>query len=472
MTTIRFGTDGWRALMEKDFTHDNVARLTQAFALYLLAHPDSESHPPRVAVGYDCRKHSEDYALTVTRVLLANGIGVILSDRIVPTPAVSRAVMTHHLSAGIAITASHNPAEYNGFKIKDANGSSAEVSITREVESLIDRQSVRMADEAVAREVKCDLMTDYLTRLKSYLKLEAFKNFEASILVDSMHGAGLTLIEEILKGTAVRVTTLRGNRDTTFGGVAPEPILKNAAEAERRMREGDYQAAFLTDGDADRVGALVPGGAFVSPGKILSLIILHLVEDLGKKGHVVTTLSNTQLIHQISRHLQLPLHETPVGFKHIVEMIRRYPVLAAGEESGGLAFQGYMPERDGVLSSLLLLQMMAIRKKTLKELLEDAEARFGKFHYSRTDLKFPETARPAIEKALREGQPGVIAGLAVKAGRRDDGLKFVFDGSAWLLFRLSGTEPLLRIYAEAVQEGLPQELIRGGEAWMRKQAGF
>jgi phosphomannomutase len=467
LTKIKFGTDGWRAIMGKEYTPENLERMAQAFADFTnQAHRSAgKSGKPKVAVGYDFRKDSENFAADVASILIANGIETVLSDRAVPTPAVSRWVIDHKFDLGVAITASHNPGDYNGFKVKDSNGSSAEPAITKGIEGCLDRSAVRHSSPEEVKRCQKDLMTPYLAGVRNYLDLTIFNNKPLNVLVDSMHGMGEKHIEQILAGTAVKVTTLRSNRDTTFGGFAPEPIAKNFPETCKKMQTGDYVAAFITDGDADRIGAARVGGTFISPGTLLSLIMLHLAEDLGKKGDVVTTVSNTALIYRVARHLGLQVHETPVGFKYIVDVMRKHNVLIAGEESGGLAFQNYMQERDGVLSALLLIQMMEFRKMTMEEILADVEKRFGKFLYDRRDMHYPEAAKErflthmknlSVEDAARD------SGVPCVGKNTADGVKFLMHKDAWLLFRMSGTEPLLRVYAESQQPGESEKLVAWG----------
>lgn len=465
LAKIRFGTDGWRAIMDKEYTFENVERMAQAFCDFTNDQHRAAGRPgrPKVVVGYDFRRNSENFAAAVASILIGNNIETVLSDRAVPTPAVSRWIMDHKFDLGIAITASHNPGDYNGFKVKDSNGSSAEPAITKGIEAALDRSPVRKSTADDVKKSVRDLMTPYLNAVKNYLDLKSFNRQPFNILVDSMHGMGEKHIENILAGTAVKVTTLRSNRDVTFGGFAPEPIAKNFPETCKKMAAGEYDAAFITDGDSDRIGAARVGGIFISPGTLLSLIMLHLAEDLGKRGDVVTTVSNTALIYRVARHLGLTVHETPVGFKYIVDVMRKHNVLIAGEESGGLAFQGYMQERDGVLSALLIIQMMEYRKMSLEAILNDVDKRFGKFLYARKDMHYPDTAKARFMEHIQNLKPADIDGIPCVGKNTADGVKFLMHKDAWLLFRLSGTEPLLRVYAESQVPGEADKLVAWGE---------
>ncbi|MBF0253709.1 MAG: phosphoglucomutase/phosphomannomutase family protein [Candidatus Omnitrophica bacterium] len=462
MTQIKFGTDGWRAEMDTAFTFENVEILAQAFSDYV-RDVQKSSGSPRVVIGYDFRRDSENFADHFARVLIANGIRVTLSDRAVPTPAVSRAVITDKYDFGIAVTASHNPAGYNGIKIKDADGSSADKSVTDAVEACIKKNPVRREPAGSADSCHQDLLTPYLKCLVEYLDLDVFQKRGFKVLMDSMHGVGERHIEAILRNSPLQIETLRPERDVKFGGVAPEPIPKNITGLMERMKTGSYDAGFVTDGDADRIAAVRPGGDFVTPGAVLSLILLHLAEDRGRKGDVVTTVSNTSLINRVARGLGLKIHETPVGFKYLVDVMRKHPVLIAGEESGGIAFENYMFERDGLLSALLVIQMMEYRGQTMTELLNDMERRFGKFRYARKDFKYPDELKIPFMEHVRKLETDSIEGTRVVGKNLKDGVKFLLENDAWLLFRMSGTEPLLRIYAESQDEGAPERLVAWGE---------
>lgn len=461
MSAIKFGTDGWRALMSKDFTIENVAITAQAYADYLKEARPGKA-PAKIAIGYDYRDRSEAFAKRFAEVLIANGVKVLLSERACPTPAVSFTIVDGKLDGGIAITASHNPAGYNGIKIKTDFGGSAEKAITDGVEKWLDKNPVLSKPFSPNEPEIRDLNGKYLTFLKNYLRLDLIKAAPYRILVDSMHGVGGKHIQEILAGGKIQVTTHRGERDITFGGFAPEPIPKNLTQAAQLMKSGKYDLCIATDGDADRVGAIRPGGEFISPGIILSLIMIHFVEDLKKTGSVVTTISNTALIYKVAKKLGLKIHETPIGFKYVCDIMRRENVLIGGEESGGIGFQNYLYERDGMLSGLLLMQMMAFRKQSFEEILGSVEKEFGKLHYVRNDLDYPNDLKPKLFEALKKDLNFDLAGRRVRDVKRQDGVKYVLDDDSWLLFRLSGTEPILRIYSEATSKDLAESLVKQG----------
>ena len=460
---IKFGTDGWRALMDKEFTFENVELVAQAFSDYL--NEDfgkiSLSRCPKVAIGHDTRKDSENFANTFARVLNANGIDVLLSSQACPTPAVSSAIVHEKCDSGIVVTASHNPADYNGIKIKTDFGGSADKNITEGVEKLIGKNPVQQKSSSSGLTI-VNLNERYIAFLKKYLRLDQIRQAPYHVLVDSMHGTGARHIEEILSGGKIKITTIRSERDVTFEGISPEPIPKNIARSAELMKKGDFDLCIVTDGDADRVGAVRPGGEFISPGILLSLIMIHFVEDLKRKGSVVTTISNTILIYKVARKLGLKIHETPIGFKYICEIMRRENVLIGGEESGGIGFQDYLYERDGLLSGLLVMEMMAMRGQSFEEILSGVEKEFGKLYYVRSDVNYPNELKPKLFQTLSQYPPKELEKQRVKDIKSQDGMKFILEDDSWLLFRLSGTEPILRIYSEATSLALAEALVNGG----------
>ncbi len=440
--------------MDQEFTFENVEKVAQAFA-------DFMGSGKRVVIGYDYRKNSENFAKVFAEILTSNGIETVLASEAGPTPSVSFTIVKEKFNAGIIITASHNPAGYNGIKIKNDFGGSAEKTITDAVEKLIGKNPVKKGKTNFVTRNLNDKFFDFL---KAYLRLDAIKNAPFHILVDSMHGVGAKRIEELVAGGKIKVTTIRSERDLTFGGNAPEPIAKNLSKATELMKSGKYDLCVVTDGDADRVGAIRPGGEFVSPGIILSLIMKHFVEDLGRKGSVVTTISNTALIYKIARKLGLTVHETPVGFKYVCEIMRRENVLIGGEESGGIGFQDYLYERDGILSGLLLMEMMAMRNQSFDQILTGVEKEFGKLSYVRQDVDYPNELKAKLFDHLAKNKPTEFQGLRVKNIGTSDGTKFTLEDDSWLLFRLSGTEPILRIYAEATSKDLAEKLVAQGKS--------
>lgn len=456
---IKFGTDGWRALMDKDFTFENVELVSQAFADLML----KQSKKPRIVVGYDWRKDSENFAKRAAEIFVGNGIDVLLSETACPTPSVSYAIVSQKYDAGVAITASHNPPGYNGFKIKSDYGGSAEKSVTDAVEGLIGKNPVKKAAFKPGNPVIQDLNRKHLDYTRNYLKLDVIKKSPYRLLVDSMHGIGGRNIENLLAGGSVKVKTIRADRDVTFGGTAPEPIPQYLKPSMDLMKTGDFDFCIVTDGDADRVGAVAPGGEFISPGIILAIILMHFAEDLKKTGSVVTTISNTGLIYKVARKFGLKVHETPVGFKYVTEIMRREKVLIGGEESGGIGCPDYLLERDGVLSGLLVLETMAMRRQSFMQILEAMWKEFGRLYYVRQDIEYPNELKPKLFSHLQKNRPADFIGHKVKSVNDKDGMKFVFEDDSWLLFRLSGTEPMLRVYSEATSQALAEDFVKAGK---------
>jgi len=437
---IKFGTDGWRGIISDNFTFDNLKRLAQAVADYY----NLRLEKPRIAVGYDTRFLSDKYAQAVSEVLAENGIDVELARRPVPTPALSFAVKQRKADAGIMITASHNPPEYNGVKIKTAQGGAAGVEITKEVERLIEEgPQVRKDKKGAIAEV--DMTKDYVKFLRRYINLKKIKNTNFRILVDPMHGSGNGFIAEVLKGTKVKVEFTRRDINPSFEGLRPEPVLENLLATQNLLKKEKYDLCLVLDGDADRIAAFTGNGEFINPQKVLGLLILHLVCDRKMSGGVVKTIVGTNMLDNITKKLGLKLYETPVGFKYISELMIKDDILVGGEEAGGMGFKNYIPERDGSLAGLLLLEMMAYRKKSMDKILAGMEKEFGRYYYLRDDLKLKDlnvdvhkfkTVKKLLDKDVVEVKDY-------------DGVKLIASDGSWLMFRGSGTEPIMRVYAES-----------------------
>jgi alpha-D-glucose phosphate-specific phosphoglucomutase len=464
---IKFGTDGWRAIISDDFTFENVRIASQAVADHFIAIDPKRT--PVFAIGYDWRFLSEKYAELAAEVLAANGIKVLLSDKAVPTPLVSFTIKNKKLSGGLMLSASHNPPYYNGLKIKAAYAGTADEGITKSVESLLGKNPVKTMEFKKAVEsgmvVLNDLRKDYMKFAKSYIDLKHLKNAKINVLVDCMHGVGDGYIPDILKGTKIKITQMRTGRDTLFGGVNPEPIPKNLEAPFKAMKDkkAKYNICIVNDGDADRIGAVIPGGKFMGAGQIMALLLLHFVEDRKWKGGVVKTVSNTTLIDLIAKKYNLKLYETPVGFKYICRLMLDEDILIGGEESGGIGVKNYMPERDGMLLGALLVEMMAYRKKGILEILKDVKKEYGSFEYQRIDMEYSDDKKKKLMELLRANPPKQVCGKNVKEIKSFDGHKFILDDNSWLILRLSGTEPILRIYAEASSEKIAQSYLDFGK---------
>ncbi|RJO63983.1 MAG: phosphoglucomutase/phosphomannomutase family protein [Candidatus Omnitrophota bacterium] len=456
---IKFGTDGWRGVIGDNFTFKNVGRVAKAVAdYYNLKAREHSKACVRIAVGYDTRFLSEKFARIVSEVLVREGISVIVSNRSIPTPTLSFAVEKRKLTAGIMITASHNPCEYNGIKIKTASGGAAGIEVTSEVEKLVERPKKAGWIGKNAKIEEADFVKDYIRFLKGYIDFERLRNMKFRVLVDAMHGSGNSFIAEILKGSRIKVEFIRSDINPSFGGLRPEPVLENLAPTVARLKKDRFDLCLVLDGDADRIAAFAGNGEFIYPQKILGLLTLHLRQDRKMSGGVVKTIVGTNMIDAIAKKLGLPLYETPVGFKYISELMVKKEILVGGEEAGGMGFKGYIPERDGSLAGLLLLEMMAYRKKNMLAILREMEKEFGRYYYWRDDLKLKQSKVNVrnFKKIKR------ILGQDVVLVKDYDGVKLIRQDTSWLMLRASGTEPIVRVYAESKSQATSRRLVEFG----------
>ncbi|MBU4346525.1 MAG: phosphoglucomutase/phosphomannomutase family protein [Candidatus Omnitrophica bacterium] len=459
---IRFGTDGWRGIISDNFTFKNVRRVAQAIADYY----NAKTGQVKIAVGYDTRCLSDIYAQIVSNTLSNNGIGVILSDRPIPSPMLSFAVAKRSLTAGVMITASHNPAEYNGIKIKTASGGAAGVEVTKEIEKTANEISSIKEEKVKGKVKKEDLSKDYVRFLRSYIDLKKIKKTRFRVLVDVMHGSGDKFIAQVLKGTDIKLEFIRSDINPSFGGLRPEPVIENLGPSIERMKKAKIDLCLVLDGDADRIASIASGGIFISPQKILGLLALHLFQDRKMNGGIIKTIVGSNLIDNITKKLGLKLYETPVGFKYISNLMDNNNILVGGEEAGGMGFKGYIPERDGTLAGLLLLEMMAYRKKPILKLLEEMEKEFGRYYYLREDLNISNT------KFDLENLKNIkhILDKEVVEVKDYDGVKLVCSDQSWLMFRGSGTEPIMRVYAESKNLNKSKRLIEFGKKIILRDA--
>ncbi len=460
---IKFGTDGWRAVIADEFTFENVSKLSQAVADYLVE-TGKRSTETRIVIGYDTRFLSDKFAQRCAEIMAANGIKVLLSDSPCSTPIVSFTIKENKLNGGIMITASHNPPNFNGFKFKADFAGPAEIQMTDRFEALLGKSPVKSMPMEEAKTKKlieiCDFSKKWVEFVKGYIDFKLIKKAGYSILVDSMYGASGGFVGDFLKSMGIDVTPLHDQRNPGFGGVAPEPIEKNLKEAIAIMKKGKFDLCIALDGDVDRVGIIRKDGVFVNAHQILSHIILHMVEDKKWTGGVVKTVALTFLIDRITEKHNLKLYETPVGFKHICKLMREKDILAGGEESGGFGFKNYVPERDGILAGLLILEMMSYRKKSFTQIMKDTEKEYGKYCYKREDCEYPEEKKKALFENLKKNTPKKLGGVDIKEFSTKDGAKLIAKDGSWVLFRLSGTEPILRIYVEASSDSKVNAIMK------------
>jgi phosphomannomutase len=466
--SIKFGTDGWRAVISDDFTFDNVKKVAQSMADYINNElRELEVKDRRVVIGYDTRFLSDKYAELVACVFAANSIKVILADRPTPTPSVSFAIKDRGLVGGVMITASHNPARYNGIKFKAYYGGSAGQEVTKAFESYLGKNEIKFMamDEGKSKNLveTDDIVSAHLGFVKKYANLKLLKKTRLKVLVDSMYGTGNSYIPELLSGGQCKVDIIHNISNPSFGGINPEPIMPNLKELADKVKKGKYDIGLATDGDADRLGVALPDGTLLTGHKIMTLLLLHLLEDRGMRGGVIQTLCGTVLINKIAKKYALKTYETPVGFKYIGEIMVKEDILVGGEETGGVAFKGYIPERDGILSGLLILEMMAMRKSKIMDILKSIDKEYGTYEYRRLDVKYPDDKKAKLMKMLETDPPKDVLGRKVVGINSADGYKFICEDSSWLMLRLSGTEPILRVYAEASNEKKALQILEYGK---------
>ncbi|MBL8170621.1 MAG: phosphoglucomutase/phosphomannomutase family protein [Acidobacteria bacterium] len=466
MAIIKFGTDGWRARIAEDFTFANVEVVTQALIEYLKT--QNTSGKLSVLVGYDRRFASDLFAQRAAEVFAGNGVAVDLFAHDVPTPLVSFEVKRRGLDGGVMITASHNPPDFNGFKFKAPFGGSATPAITNQIEKLVGATAPKRIslDEAKAAGLArvIEPPDDYRRHIENFVGINELKKADALIIADPMHGTGGRWIETLLGGGQLRVETIRAERDPMFGGVLPEPMPWNLELTSRTVRERGALMALVTDGDADRVGALDERGEYINTHQILMMILLHLVRHKGLQGSVVRTFSQSVIVRRIAESYGFRLFEVPIGFKHVGELMLdpANDFLTGGEESGGIGVRGHIPERDGVFNCLLLLEAVLTFGKKPSEIVRDIWNEFGEFHFERRDLHVPIEAGQKLVTQMREQTPDTFAGYKVTGTATLDGSKLIFEDESWILFRQSGTEPVLRVYCEATSVEKMTKMIEEG----------
>jgi phosphomannomutase len=464
---IKFGTDGWRAIIADTFTFDNVRTVAQATAEYFKT---VEGRERAIFVGFDVRFQSKAFAKTAADVLAANGFRVVMLDRPYPTPYVSFEVRRRKFVGGVMITASHNPPAFNGFKVKAHFGGSATPTITAQIEKAVatiyERRSL-VENESVGHTSPPQVETiapeqHYFDHLKSLVDWDRIAKSKLKIVVDSMHGCGGYLLEEMLRGTTCTVQTIRGNPDPLFGGIHPEPMMPQLQPLGDAVVKSGSQVGLATDGDADRLGIVDETGQYVNTLQTLSLLLLHAYRNKGWRGAVARTFSQSLLIPRIAEKLKLHLYECPIGFKNIGELMLENEILIGGEESGGIGLSRHLPERDGLFINLLFLDLLAASGKTCTQLIREMWDEFGEFHYDRRDLHVAIETGQAVVAKWKNAPPESFAGRRVQNVGTLDGSKVFLDKDSWILFRQSGTEPLLRVYCEAPSALAVSEIMGAG----------
>lgn len=471
MSEIKFGTDGWRAVIAEGFTFKNLEIAAQATADHWKSSP-----PPgvnaTVVVGYDRRFLANQFAERSAEIMAGNGFQVVLTEAPTPTQVVSHTVKRLKAVGGVMITASHNPAIFNGFKLKAHYGGSAEPAICKAVEANLGKnkpQAIPLADGLNSRQiVRKDLLPQYLAAIKKLVDFDLIAKSGIRFAHDPLFGVAAGIFERLLAGTSCKVTTLNAVHDPMFGGINPEPIAKNYTKTAAYLAKHPHDICLVTDGDADRVGGMDGRGNALSTHQLICLLLRHFVQRRKAKGRVVKALTTTSMVDRMCEAHGLELVETGVGFKYVCSEMIQGNVLLGFEESGGIGFPGHIPERDGILSGLMLLEMLATERKPLGKLLAELTKAYGPYHYARIDTHFPLEKRADLMAFCAENPPTRLLSSPVVDVKTYDGVKFVAKNGAWLMLRGSGTEPILRIYAEAGTQAGADKLVKEGMAMTRK----
>jgi len=467
---IKFGTDGWRAVIAEDFTFHNLERAVQATADLWKAQPAPDTNKT-VIVGYDRRFLSDQFGRRAAEVFAANGFAAVLSSCPVPTPSVSFAVKQRKAVGGIMLTASHNPPIFNGYKLKAHYGGSAETSLCQEVEKRLDQSQTPALEGAADKITLEDLRPAHFQAIKKLADFKLIARSKLRFAHEALFGVGAGCFEELLRGTTCRVTTLNGAHDPNFGGINPEPIAANYARSAAFLRRHPHDLCLVTDGDADRVGGMDGRGNPLTTHQIICLLLHHFIVNRKAAGRVVKALTTTSMVDKMCAHYGLELVETGVGFKYICAEMLKGNVLLGFEESGGIGFPALMPERDGIAAGMMLLELLAVERVGVNQILRRLEKQFGPHHYARLDTHFPLEKRAALMEFCQSHPPAKLAGSPLTGIKSYDGVKFVAQDGGWLMLRGSGTEPILRIYAEAKSEAAARKLIRDGVAMTKKVTG-
>jgi phosphomannomutase len=465
---IKFGTDGWRAVIAEDFTFDNVRICTQAVANFLA---DVNMADKGLVIGYDTRYGSERFAAAVAEIIAGNGIKAYLCRRALPTPVISYGILVKQAAGAIIITASHNPAQWNGFKYKPEYAGSASPEVISQIEGHIpgiidsgDVRSIELKDGLKRGLIKyIDPFPPYFEQISKLVDIDAIRNAGLNVAVDSMYGAGIGIFKRILAGGSTKVTEINSKRNPLFPGINPEPITPNLSKLSKLISRGGFDAGLATDGDADRIGIMDEKGQFITQLVTYALLTLYMLDVLGERGAIVKTITTTDMVYRLGQIYDVPVIETSVGFKYVGPIMIKENALIGGEESGGYGFRGHIPERDGILAGLYFLDMMMKLKMKSSELVSYLYSKVGPHYYNRIDVHFAAKDREAIISRVANANPVQIDGAPVVKIDTFDGYRFRLADTSWLLIRFSGTEPVLRIYAETSSLKRVDQLLEEGK---------
>jgi alpha-D-glucose phosphate-specific phosphoglucomutase len=462
--SIHFGTSGWRGVIADDFTFSGVRRVAAAIAGHVRAHKKS----PRLIVGYDTRFFSEEFARAAAAVLQSHRCRVLFCCEATPTPSIAHAILDRQLDGGVNITASHNPAQYNGVKFSGSDGGPALPEVTRDIEK---RAAAIRDDSSSGREVgddfeRIDTREAYFSQLERLVRFDVISKANGNFVCDAVHGCGAGWLDRILTKHGIAITTIRAERDVLFEGTGPDPSVENLAPLKKAVLENKSLAGLATDGDADRFGILDRDGSFVSPNHILGLLFDYLLETRGTKLGASRSVATSHLLDAVARLHGVQVYETPVGFKYVGPLLRENKIVIGGEESAGMTIRGHVPEKDGILACLLVTEMIAARRASLAQQLSDLFRRVsGEFWPIRVNLHLAPDVQARLSERLRKDFKEFSARRVARADRTD-GLKLIFDDGSWLLMRPSGTEPVVRIYTEAASPAASQRLAEDARAWI------
>jgi phosphomannomutase len=460
---IRFGTSGWRALIAEDFTFGNVRRAAAAIAGHVLG----KAKAPTLIVGHDTRFFSEEFARCAGAVLHAHGVRVLLCEHPTPTPAIAYEILRRKTAGAVNFTASHNPAEYHGLKFSGADGGPALPEVTRDIEARVEK--IAHEPEPEGEKSSAEIINPrqkYLARLAELVNFEAIRKANRRWVCDPLYGTGAGYLARVMADHGIEATAIRTNRDVLFGGHGPDVSETNLKPLSEIVREARAPAGLATDGDADRFGILDADGSFVQPNHILALLFDYLVETRGWKLGTARSVATTHLLDAVAKYHSVPVYQTPVGFKYVGELIKQDKIALGGEESAGLSIRGHVPEKDGILACMLVAEMIATRGATIAEQLRALFRRVGgEFWPLRNNLHLPPEVKANVIERLKQDYKEFL-GRRVQQIDRTDGAKFVFDDGSWVLMRLSGTEPLLRLYTEAASLAASQKLGDEAKQWI------
>jgi phosphomannomutase len=474
VATIKFGTDGWRAVMAQDFTFANVARVAQATADYWkseIGNRKSEvfGREAKVVIGYDRRFFSDRFAQVTAEVFAGNGYQVILTSEPTPTPCISFAVKNLGAVGGVMITASHNPPMFNGFKLKSYFGGSSGPEECQAVESFLGKNpAAQCGSDAVDRILREDVRPAHYAAIKRLVDFKLIAKSKLRVAHDALFGVGAGAFETLLAKTNCKVTTLNGKHDVLFGGICPEPLPKNYVLGGAQLRRNPHDICLVTDGDSDRIGAMDGRGTPMTNQQVIALLLHHLVRNRGGRGVVTKTFNTTAMVDKMCAAWNLPLTEVGIGFRFIAPELMKPGALFGAEESGSVGFAGHIPERDGLAAGLYLLEMLAMERVPVNKIYARLEKEFGPHRYSRYDTHYPLEKRAALMESLKANPPTKLLRSPLAKVDARDGVKFVARDSTWLMLRGSGTEPVLRIYAEGKSDGDVQRLLKMGVGLLKR----